>query len=157
MTESTVSTRWAVFFPFLGFQIVKAVSPQLPHQLLFINTKLSAVHLGKLLESESPSMQPRSKSNSTGGWTDLSIQEWCRISLKFNKNTKDDIFKHSSMKMKLTERNVWSEPSNKHVCEKLQIIFVKPLMLPPVLLLSIRALILLKNDVTALFFYVRCT
>lgn len=67
-----------------GFLVVELVSPQPPHHLLFINLELVSVHLGKLLQVESPAVQARTKPDGTLGWINLwkkhvkiGINAWC--------------------------------------------------------------------------------
>ena len=59
--------------PFLFFGVVEVITPELLHHLSRLNFEFGGVHLSKLLQGESPSVEARSKTNSSQGWFYLYI------------------------------------------------------------------------------------
>jgi len=72
---SLVGAVLLVLHPLLGLGVEVVVAPESLHELGRLHLKLLAVHIGKLLEGESPRVKAGTEADSTSGWVDLDVTE----------------------------------------------------------------------------------
>jgi hypothetical protein len=77
-----------LFSPLLFLGIVKLIPPQALHQLGWLNLELGRIEFGKLFHGKSPTMKPRSKTNSSFGRINLSINKKAKYSFKYKEINK---------------------------------------------------------------------
>jgi len=74
LDESTLVTTLG---PLLGLGVEVVVAPELLHELGSLSTKLLSVHIGKLLERESPRVKAGTESDGTLAGVDLDVAHGC--------------------------------------------------------------------------------
>ena len=76
LVESTLAVVGLGVAPLLGLEVEEAISPEVLHEFVDLNSELVGVHLRELLEGESPSVESRSESDVSDRWINHDWSHW---------------------------------------------------------------------------------